>query len=469
MIRLIIPFFLLLSFGFSETGNQIKSPTTGAFDFTYEDNLSNSIQSFKPETTIDKVLIPISKQNVMTRRENVVFNCHNDSFNNTYCPNALSQCAPQFDYDSGYSIGGVGLVIDYTNKSGQTNYAQPIPQGNTCSNYSVGCGSGAFGWGQPISYPVVDLLSGHSPIKIYQNGVYKGDISSWSEVTSIHNQCDGYGIAWSGNSAGCFSGKCNRGAGFSFCSQEQCSLVAFKTNGGVGCENGCTGYYCANTNNVSCPSGYNTVSMSNGSIGCAQTTYYCPSGYTDVGNGQCSKMQEYTYYTYLCNNIPNSQGFNFVRTSTGGNTGKSDPNTTIINDLTSTLNNSTPPVNNCQRQKFTCQANSNRPCSFVDNSWQCSPFACNEKKECGYGLCPYGTTPSDNLFQDPAYNPIRAINNGTCNGAICDYAMNNKNSYCISKECPIGPEYVSKDGNCYKEECPKGTYMSGSKCISSSY
>lgn len=369
------------------------------------------------------------------------FDCRTDIYNNTYCPAALSQCASQFDYDNGYSIGSVGQVTDYANKIGQTNYAQPIPQGNTCSNYSVGCSSGAFGWGQPASYPVADLLSSHSPIKIYQNGTYKGDINSWSEVTNIHNQCDGYGIAWSGNSAGCFSGKCNRGTGFSFCWQEQCNLVSFQTNGGVGCENGCTGYYCANTNSVSCPSGYNAVILTNGSKGCASTTYSCPAGYVDNGTN-CQKTQEYSYYTYLCNDSINSQGYNYIPITSGGNSGKTDPNITTQNDLTSPLNSSAPPVNNCKREKFTCQANSNRPCSYVDNSWQCSPFPCIG----GNDVTPLGTIEGTNDKKNDGWKE-----SGDCAGQI--YIFNGSDKRCRNWDMFFG---LTGGGCCDKDKVFSG-------------
>ena len=103
-------------------------------------------------------------------------------------------------------------------------------------------------------------------------------------------------------------------------------------------------------------------------------TISCPQGYTETtgsetSKGECKKTIEYTYYNYLCNNSKNEQGYNYTPINSGGNCTKTDSSNTISNpELSNPCNNSTPPVNNCKREKFMCQANKDRPCSFVDNS-----------------------------------------------------------------------------------------------------
>lgn len=206
------------------------------------------------------------------------------------------------------------------------------------------------------------------------------------------------------------------------------------------------------------------------------TTLRCPTNYVETSGterekGECKQDITYDYYTYSCPTDKNQYGFSYVAQNSGGNC-----NATTLQQLIDTNNNgigdscntATPPTNNCQRMSYTAIAGINSPV-FVDNLWQCSPFTCNSSSKCGYGLCPYGTSPSDKLFQDAAYNPLGAAYNGTCTGAICDYVRNSKISYCVSEGCPVGPEYINKNGNCYKEECPKGTFQSGDKCMSSSY
>lgn len=173
------------------------------------------------------------------------------------------------------------------------------------------------------------------------------------------------------------------------------------------------------------------------------TSVTCPNGYTattgaETIKGQCKRTQEYTYYNYLCDNSENSQGYNYITLNTGGNTGKIDPNNTIQNDLTASLNNSTPPINNCKRQKFTCLTNAERPCSYVDNSWQCSPFPC------------MGQSNFDNL--DTQVGMSDKDNNGwsedgACTGTI--YIFNGKSNKCRNWDMFFG---LVGGGCCDKEK-----------------
>ena len=202
----------------------------------------------------------------------------------------------------------------------------------------------------------------------------------------------------------------------------------------------------------------------------------CPTNYvettgTEREKGECKLDTVYFYNVYSCSSEPNQYGYNWEVQDKGGNCNPVsliqllDVNKDGIGD---SCNSNIPPSQNCIRKTFEALPGLNAPV-FVDNQWQCSPFSCNSSKKCGYGICPMGTTASTTLFQDIAYSPLTPANNGLCTNEICDYVKNSKISYCVSQQCPTGPEYVTKDGNCYKEECPKGTYMSGSKCISSSY
>lgn len=198
----------------------------------------------------------------------------------------------------GFVENGKCFEWEYADKV--TSYSNNLtPTDNNCSNYGVGCSSTAFGWGVPSSYPVANLLASHSPLMVYQNGSYRGQIKSWSEVTQVHNQCDGYGIRTNSMSAGCFNGKCNRGTGFSFCYKTSCDKVAFRTNSGVGCENGCTGYYCKNTANISCDSGFSKVTV-DGKATCQKME--CPNGFNEFGNNTlCRRSKEKVWTCSLGN------------------------------------------------------------------------------------------------------------------------------------------------------------------------
>ena len=187
-----------------------------------------------------------------------------------------------------------------------------------------------------------------------------------------------------------------------------------------------------------------TGTLTNGQCATTTTTLSCPSGYTEttgaeVAKGECKRTIEYTYYQYLCNNSQNSQGYNYLPINNGGNTGKIDPNnTTINNDLSTPLNSSIPPVNNCKRQKFTCLANAERPCSYVDNQWQCSPFPC------------FGQSNLENLDTQVGIddkNNDGWSEDGSCAGTI--YIFNGKSNKCRTWDMFFG---LIGGGCCDKEK-----------------
>jgi hypothetical protein len=147
------------------------------------------------------------------------------------------------------------------------------------------------------------------------------------------------------------------------------------------------------------------------------TTITCPSGYSDNGSN-CKKTISYTFYEYKCSDAQNSQDYNYIPQNSGGDCTPSstedliDTNNDGIGD---SCNAATPPTNNCKREKFTCVADSNRPCAKVDDKWQCSPFACNNDLECGYATC-NGLPTSNTAIMPYEYHPIEAL---TRSGDAC--------------------------------------------------
>ncbi|MGJ0495138.1 conjugal transfer protein TraN [Aliarcobacter cryaerophilus] len=173
-------------------------------------------------------------------------------------------------------------------------------------------------------------------------------------------------------------------------------------------------------------------------------TISCPQGYTETtgsetSKGECKKTIEYTYYNYLCNNSKNEQGYNYTPINSGGNCTKTDSSNTTSNpELSNPCNNSTPPVNNCKREKFMCQANKDRPCSFVDNSWQCSPFPCFG----GNDIVPEGDVEGANDKNNDGWSE-----DGMCNGQI--YIFNGKDRRCRSSDTFFG---LAGGGCCDKDK-----------------
>ena len=174
-------------------------------------------------------------------------------------------------------------------------------------------------------------------------------------------------------------------------------------------------------------------------------TISCPQGYTETTGsetikGQCKKTIEYTYYSYLCNNSKNEQNFNYILQNSGGDCNKTDSNNMINNssNLSQPCNSSTPPTNNCKREKFMCQANKDRPCSFVDNSWQCSPFPCLGQSN----LESLDTQVGKDDKSNDGWSE-----DGSCAGTI--YIFNGKSNKCRSWDMFFG---LTGGGCCDKEK-----------------
>lgn len=307
--------------------------------------------------------------------------CQTDTYNNTYCPSALAECAEQWDYDNGYSVAGIGSVVDYT---GRTGGVETVPQVVT-SAYALYIEKEYSGLavGYCIDFTADSIYSCASHGKFFGDGL--PTITNTSGYTRILHALAG--------------------------ANSMAPLI---------------GLYKKSVS--SCPAGFN---LSGGQ--CVKNTLACPSGYTETtgtetAKGECKKTIEYTYYNYLCNNTKNTQGYNYIPTNSGGNTGKTDPNNTTINDtLDDVLNSSTPPTNNCKREKFTCQANADRPCSFVANKWQCSPFPCIN----GNDVIPEGSIEGANDKNNDGWS-----DNGACNGQI--YIFNGNDKRCRYKDTFFG-------------------------------
>ncbi|MFW3401288.1 conjugal transfer protein TraN [Aliarcobacter butzleri] len=349
--------------------------------------------------------------------------CQTDKYGNEYCPSALSSCGEQWDYDNGYSVTGIGEVVDYTKKENSTIYTNKIS--NTIDLNTL---------------PKMKVYSGWRDLQISASGnkfcLYGTDSDGDSPITAcvtlngatvntlpkmkVYSGWRDLQISASGNK---------------FC------LYGTDSDGDSGID------ACVTLNPAikECPNGYTeTVGAEVAKGECKKVIIACPNGYTEtvgaeVAKGECKRTIEYTYYQYLCNNSQNSQGYNYLPINSGGNTGKIDPNnTTINNDLSTPLNSSIPPVNNCKRQKFTCLANADRPCSFVDNSWQCSPFPC------------FGQSNLENLDTQVGIddkNNDGWSEDGSCAGTI--YIFNGKSNKCRTWDMFFG---LIGGGCCDKEK-----------------
>lgn len=367
--------------------------------------------------------------------------CQTDKYGNEYCPSALSSCGEQWDYENGYSVAGVGQVVDYTKKETSTSYTNKTSTTETVPLDAVqiitGSRAGSYAqWNKTSTAnqrAYVMWVAGKNGPECWNGWKPWEDFSKYDK--DMHKDRDNYYHKVDNSRCEYYLGTYNIYGIKYICppSAQDWDWEVDETAGN-----------CKRVV-VVCPQGYTETMGAEVSKGeCKKNVTICPVGYTEtagaeIAKGECKRTVEYTYYNYLCNNSQNSQGYNYLPINSGGNTGKIDPNnTTINNDLSTPLNSSIPPVNNCKRQKFTCLANADRPCSFVDNSWQCSPFPC------------FGQSNLENLDTQVGIddkNNDGWSEDGSCAGTI--YIFNGKSNKCRTWDMFFG---LIGGGCCDKEK-----------------
>lgn len=455
-LRFIILFLMCTNLLIADGTNELYQPNNTVTDFTFNSTDSSSSPSENEyETSIDKITYELEKVIGLFPRQFTTSQCQNDINGIEYCPQSLAECGQSWDYENGYSVSGVGTVADYTAKVGTS-----VP--------AVG------------STNTIELYTGHSDVNLqirtYSNGkieLYSFFLDDWyfgsgrwvlkSSAPSLDaqpnyiNKSFYVSPSYIGNNKFCFDTK----------SSVQCLTVGVpnivhlgKGQEVINITSNTDGTFTYRYHNVyneppdhsknfrlglTCTDGSTPV---NGMC----TTYSCPSGYSDNGTN-CKKNVNYTYYNYLC-----SSGY--TATNAGGNTGKTDPNTSTDNTSTldDPLNSSTPPVNNCKKEKFTCLANESRPCALVDNKMQCSPYACNGEHKCSVGVCT-GAEPNQTLVMPSELLPIKPINKsaGSCQTSTClqEYEYNDGTATKVNVTHASGNYYY------YTYTCPTGANTYG--------
>ncbi|WP_420061081.1 conjugal transfer protein TraN (plasmid) [Aliarcobacter butzleri] len=297
-----------------------------------------------------------------------------------YCPQSLSPCGQNWDYTDGYAVSGVGQVVDYTKKETTIKYE---------------------------GEPTINIVEySYDRRETWRNELWCKS-SYWKQV--FGSKC---AVNINGMSSSILEKKCSE-LGGTFYTNHNSYFMKFICSKNV------------------CPNGEEPV---NGK--CATSTTKCPIGYTETvgaetSKGECKSNQNYTYYKYICDN-----GYSPI--DSGGNSGKSDTNNTIINDLSGDLNSPTPPQNNCKKEKFTCLANEKRPCALVDNVMQCSPFPCIGNTD----IENVGTIEGENDKNNDGWK-----NDGSCAGQL--YIFNGEDKRCRSKDKLFG---LTGGGCCDKDK-----------------
>lgn len=360
-----------------------------------------------------------------------VFDCEEDKYGNTYCPSALGQCGQEWDYDAGYTVSsGVGQVVDYVKKNPQSttttevydnweaiDYFQTWDLVGSLLYFGYQCKNGVLREGSNMDMSRLftgPLFYKDESLRVIANPYYGMPISKYPYLSGGSNNGKGYvrdGSWWNSASA---QTKID-----SMLSRN----MAIQTFGSC-----CAQLWrlCTKTITVVVPPA-------------------CPSGYTETtgaetSKGECKKTIQYTYYNYLCNSSPNAQGYDYIPQNLGGDCKKTDTSGTANNsaDLAKPCNTPNPPATNCKREKYMCQANRDRPCSFVDNKWQCSPFPCYGEKDTEIEGDVEGANDKNNNGWGE---------DGMCNGQI--YIFNGKDRRCRSSDTFGG---LAGGGCCNKDK-----------------
>ena len=188
-----ILFVLLLALGCyaNPTGSELKKTPSTVFDFTYQ-SPSNKIQ----ETLSDMILIEISKQTFLERRQENLWQCQTDQFGTTYCPTGLESAKSYTAYSPSTSLEREDTVIDYEQGiyAEKTSVVRDFMDGfattRTSSVVDYQSGSGTSNVGTVIDYQngssvkrtgfVVDYAN-----KILTTKTCSGDVLQKRTMTSI--------------------------------------------------------------------------------------------------------------------------------------------------------------------------------------------------------------------------------------------------------------------------------------------
>ncbi|MFX4270627.1 hypothetical protein ACOL3H_12320, partial [Aliarcobacter butzleri] len=273
------------------------------FDFTYQSPSDSKIESLS-----EMILVQISKQSFLERRNSSLFNCNYDSFGNEFCPSNLAKAESYWDYDNGFSIPKVGQVVDYTNKENSTNYIQADYQLQKKVNNN---------WVNTTSVTVVTGLKlnvNQEVSQIYTTTINKNTTSA-TVVTGLKLNVN----------------------------QEVSQIYTTTINKNTTSATVVTGLELNINQEVS--QIYTTtirfqLTCLTGSVlennQCKRSIIQCPEGYVEttgaeVAKGECKGNIDYSYYEYKCNEEKNGQNNNYQIINNGGDCNKSDTNNKTVN------------------------------------------------------------------------------------------------------------------------------------------
>jgi conjugal transfer mating pair stabilization protein TraN len=334
MKKLFLIILITQQFVFGLTNEELLKPSNNAIDFTFS-SLDASPDTFSPEQTVSRVEMDVEKILGFIPRHFKTNTCGTDTYGNNYCNEALSECSQEWDYENGYSVSGVGQVVDYASKLTSTNY-QNAGTRNILANLNLAgtvlCDSRYHFWGEgnrwyssyyngnpskgDSSYLTFNFDKNYNMVRINGRMFQDSIFDTWTNNTNIvvfHNN---------GSPRGSITFNVING-NYSITGEARTERTTIKTDGsnclyfddchGRGIQKLCFEPVYQTENY--CPQGW----VYNGYVeqGCSQNILICPSGYTETtgtetANGQCKKDISYTFYEYKCSDAQNSQDYNYI-------------------------------------------------------------------------------------------------------------------------------------------------------------
>lgn len=347
-----------------------------------------------------------------------LYDCQQDQYGTDYCPSQMAPCAQEWDY-----IDGTSQQVDTTlntnpNCNGTMVNGVCYEQvGNatkvtnlSCRNISVPCMPGA----DSCCHIDFSCNNNQATVKYYDCCPSQGSLKRTVTVSDPNNFLNGVTYQQYGSA----KIVCNKSGACSVYFQN------YYCNGGLIGSPYLTNSFSLNTSTeYKCND--NQFVGSQAYQGADPTKCYngyepsCNKGSLNTSTNKCEL--DYTYYNYLCNNDKNEYGLNYVPQNTGGDCN----GVNLLPD--GSCNSSTPPTNNCKREKYTCKEAPDRKCAYVNNEYQCSPYPCFGGDDIETTDTQVGLNDADNNGWD---------NSGNCLGQI--YIFNGQDNRCRSKDILFG-------------------------------
>lgn len=355
---IILKLLVFSTFLFSKTADELLNPKSNAYDFTFNNN--NSFNEYTPIEYVDKIEMSVDKILGFLPRTFNTFDCKNDVYGNTYCPESLELAREYTAYSPSTAYERTQTVIDFEQGTYQelTSTVRDFMDGfanthnSTVIDYQTGSGTSNVG-------TVIDYQNGSSVKRTgfvvdYTNKVIARTQALKNGVFAVAGNGLGYDNC-EGGSRGWERGRWT--SGYEYCSTKGMRLpwrsetTNASSQGVPSC--GVPTY----TNDTSRWwrwefNGTGGVYSDGGAaIRCVTDSPYeirdeqiCPSGYTDNGTN-CQKTVSFDFYQYTCPSTysPINSGFTSYT--------KTDPNTSTENwnTLDDAVNSATAPIGNCQK------------------------------------------------------------------------------------------------------------------------